>query len=169
MMITYNDPDTDMGEFYNGILGRPYIGAENRLTLSDVYSCCTHDRMLMGHPGPCAMGIDNDDEKRIVIGYRSGKKYVIVKVLRTSDKTDIDDLIRRFNVRQVVIDALPNHDSARELWEKYRGKVFLRTSPENRRCLGYEDGQRQGQSQRHIRRDASPCHGRLFGDTGEVF
>lgn len=125
MMIRYNDPDTNMGEFYNAILGRPYISVENRLVLSDVYSCCNHNRMLMGHSGPCAMGIDNDDVKHIVIGYRLGKKYVVVKVVRTSDKKDIHDLIRRFNVRQVVIDALPNHDSARELHEKYKGKLFM--------------------------------------------
>lgn len=125
MMIRYKDPEVDMGEFYNAILGKPYISAENRLTLSDVYSCCSNNRMLMGHSGPCAMGIDNDDVKHIVIGYRSGKKYIVVKVVRTSDKRDIHDLIRRFNVRQVVIDALPNHDSARELYEKYRNGLFM--------------------------------------------
>ena len=125
MMIRYNDPDTNMGEFYNAILGRPYIDAENRLVLSDVYSCCTHERMLMGHPGPCAMGIDNDDVKHIVIGYREGKKYIIIKTVRTSDKKDIHDLIRRFNVRQIVIDALPNHDSAREFHVIYKGILFM--------------------------------------------
>lgn len=125
MMERYNDPDTNRGEFYNAILGLPFIAAEDRLTLKDVYSCCTNDRMLMGHRGPCAMGIDNDKVKHIVIGYRDGKKYIIVKVLRTSEKNDIHDLIRRFNVNQIVIDALPNQDSARELQTSYKGRLFM--------------------------------------------
>jgi len=125
MMIRYNDPDTNKGEFYNAVLGRPHIDVENRLLLSDVYSCCTNDRMLMGHSGPCAMGIDNDKVKHIVIGYRSGKRYVIVKVVRTSDKKDIHDLMRRFNVRSAVIDALPNQDSAREFQEYYKNRLYM--------------------------------------------
>jgi hypothetical protein len=125
MMIKYNDPDTNKGEFYNAILGLPYIDATDRLLISDVYSCCTNDRMLMGHPGPCAMGIDNDVVKHIVIGYRTGKKYVIVKVVRTSDKKDIHDLMRRFHVRSAVIDALPNLDSARELQVTYRNRLYM--------------------------------------------
>jgi hypothetical protein len=125
MMIRYNDPETNKGEFYNAILGRPYIDAENRLSPNDVYSCCTNRRMLMGHQGPCAMGIDNDKVKHIVIGYREGKKYVIVKVVRTSDKKDIHDLMRRFNVRSAVIDALPNQDSAREFRETYKNRLYM--------------------------------------------
>jgi len=71
------------------------------------------------------MGIDNDKVKHIVIGYKSGKKYVIVKVTQAPDKNEIHDLIRRFNVKSMVIDALPNQDSARELQVQYKGRLFM--------------------------------------------
>jgi hypothetical protein len=125
LMTRYNDPDRDIGEFYNAVLGMPYIAAENRLTVSDVYRCCKQYKMPMTSAGPCAMGIDIGKVKHIVIGCKTANgQYSILKIQELSDWADIAELAYRFNVRSTVIDAMPFTDMAKQYRKAHAG-TFL--------------------------------------------
>jgi hypothetical protein len=124
----FEDPDTDKGEFYNAILGRPYISSENKLTVQDIYRRCGSETQQSWHRGPCAMGIDIGNVKHVTIGCRlSNGKAKVLLVRKTSEWSEIDRLFHDFNVKCCVIDAMPFTDSARDFQSKpgRSGKVFL--------------------------------------------
>jgi hypothetical protein len=102
------------------MLGRAYSSQDEKLRKQNVFDCCSSDGMPDGHHGPCAMGVDNDDKKHIVIGTKRGNgKYNIIKVLKLEDKNQnnfnlILDLIGKYRVKSCVSDLRPNADAARQ-------------------------------------------------------
>ncbi|HOK66367.1 MAG TPA: phage terminase large subunit family protein [Anaerohalosphaeraceae bacterium] len=112
-----NPPEGNLGDFIRLELGRPYSAEEDRLQKEHVYACCTNEGIPTEHPGPCAMGIDNDDNKHIIIGCRlNNEQFRILKFLRSEQKgfEEALDLIQKFNIKSAVSDLRPNADSARQ-------------------------------------------------------
>jgi len=121
-----NPPEDNLGDVYRLRLGLPYSSIEEKLRKDIVLACCGNDGMLESHSGPCAMGVDNDDGKHVVIGIRTGNdRYEILKVARVGSFGDVHDLGRRFNVRSSVVDLRPNADSARDFQRGEKHRVFL--------------------------------------------
>jgi len=121
-----NPPDGNLADVYRLRLGLPYIPAEDRLTVSQVYDCCCNDEQSVSHPGPCAMGVDVGIVKHVVIGTRSSdKQYDIFKVAAVSEWSDIHDLAKKFNVKSAVIDIRPYQDSAKMFQKQEPYSVFL--------------------------------------------
>jgi len=123
----YKDPPNgDLSEVYNSKLGMAYIAAENRLTVNDVYRCCSQDAMLTSHPGPCAMGVDVGKQLHVVIGFRPNDRMCkIAWVGRVSEFSDLHDLAQRFHVADTVIDALPETRKCREFQAAEQHAVHL--------------------------------------------
>ena len=121
-----NPPEGNLGDVYRLDLGFPYSAQEDKLRKSDVLALCTRDCMPDRHSGPCAMGVDNDDGKHVVIGIKTDSdRYEIIKVARVDGFNEVHDLARRYNVRSAVVDLRPNRDSATVFQKGERYKVFL--------------------------------------------
>lgn len=119
-------PENNLADVYRLRLGLPYIAAEDRLTLAEVYNCCNNDGMYPNHSGPCAMGIDVGIVKHIVIGIRlNNKQYQILKVIQLSDWNDIHDLARKFNIKSAVIDIRPYQDTVKKFQIDEPYQIFL--------------------------------------------
>ncbi len=124
-----NPPEGNLGDVMRLDLGLAYSSKDDKLRKDTVWACCTHDGIPERHQGPCAMGVDNDDKKHVVIGGRLGnEKYQVFKVCQVEDFKVCLDLVRLFNVKTCVVDIRPNKDSALEFQKaclKYGCKVFL--------------------------------------------
>ena len=121
-----NPPEGNLSDVYRLRLGLPYIAAEDRLTLPEVYNCCNNDGMYPNHSGPCAMGVDVGIVKHIVIGIKiNNNQYQILKVIRLSTWEEIHDLARRFNVKSAVIDIRPYQDTVIKFQAEEPYEIFL--------------------------------------------
>ncbi len=128
----FNDPpEGNKADIVRLRLGLPYVAAEDRLTKAEVLGCCQEYNQMARHEGPCAMGIDCQKPKRIVIGARTGRdRYSIFRVAGSSDPewNEIVDWVRKFNVKSVVVDIRPYEDQARTFQKrmmKLGVRVFL--------------------------------------------
>ena len=119
-------PENNLGDVYRLDLGLAYSSQDDKLRKDVVLACCGNDGMPASHKGPCAMGVDNDDGKHVVIGVKTGKdRYEILKVARVDSFKEVHDLGIRYNVKSCVVDLRPNADSAREFQKNERYKIFL--------------------------------------------
>jgi len=113
----------DMTVFMNHELGMAYVEAENRMTVQEVYECCGNDPMLISNSQfRCAMGVDQGKGLHVVIGYRTGEKSG--KLLHFNEYKDFEDLpvlVKKFNVKKLVIDGLPETRKAREVIDDIGG------------------------------------------------
>lgn len=119
-------PDGNLGDIVRLRLGKPFVSAEDRLTVQQVLSCCTMSEQMSGHPGPCAIGVDVRRHKNVVIGVRSGReRFTVLRVARVESWEDIHALMAAFHVTVGVVDVRPYEDSAREFQKKARSKIWL--------------------------------------------
>ena len=110
-----NPPQGNLGDIIRLDLGYPYSSTADKLQRSMVLACCGREGMPENHSGPCAIGVDNDDNKHVVVGIRTGNdRYEALKFLRTTtiDFNEVYDLVRRYNIKFGVVDIRPNKDSA---------------------------------------------------------
>lgn len=129
-----NPPENNLGDVIRLMLGRAYSSNDEKLRKEAVYNCCSFEGMPENHFGPCAMGVDNDDKKHVVIGVRTGTEtYKVVRVVVLDDVTQnrfsqLLDLIQRYRVKSCVTDLRPNADAAREFQKaatRYGCRVWL--------------------------------------------
>lgn len=127
ILKAFNDPPNgNLTEVYNSKLGMAYVSAENRLSISDIYSCCGLDAMSTDELGPCAMGVDVGKLLHVVVGYKPRDKVLEVCYLaRVSSFNDAHDIARKFNAKCAVIDMEPETRKAREFAEAEDYPVFL--------------------------------------------
>jgi hypothetical protein len=140
---------TNMKEFYNAKLGKPYIDVENMpLTDEVLEGAVDYDLRWAYQPGAekarkkwCAMGVDQHSGNCYAILAKMGsdgrKELVHAEVIDSSNPRywvdgkpvspfkRIHELIREFDVRMCVCDAMPNANEAQELARTYPGKVFI--------------------------------------------
>lgn len=120
----FNDPpEGNLGDIIRLRLGLPYVGVDERLSMAEVLSCCGEYNQMAKHKGPCAMGIDCEKPKRIVIGARTGKdSYSIFRVAGSSDPewNEIVEWVRKFHVKSIVVDIRPYEDAARTFRARMR-------------------------------------------------
>jgi hypothetical protein len=127
ILKAFNDPPNgNITEVYNSKLGMAYVSAENRLSISDIYSCCGQDVMATHEIGPCAMGVDVGKFLHVLVGFKPREKILETCYLaRVSSFNDLHDIAKRFNVQCAVIDLEPEIRKAREFQEAEDYPVFL--------------------------------------------
>ena len=127
ILKAFNDPpNNNVTEVYNSKLGMAYVAAENRLSISDIYSCCGQDVMSTHEVGPCAMGVDVGKMLHVVVGYKPQDKALqICYLARVSSFNDVHDIAKRFNVQCAVVDLEPEIRKAREFADSEEFPVFL--------------------------------------------
>lgn len=95
--------------FYNGDLGRACLTAGTSLTRESV-EACIETGLEPWHGESCIAGVDVGSVCNIVIGqpYADGKiKIVWAGTSRADEAQDLADILKKFNVRFFVIDAMP--------------------------------------------------------------
>jgi len=119
----------DLGNFIRLKLGRPYVEAENRLSVAEVLACCGNDGIKDWETEPCFMGVDQGGSQKdllhVVIGKKhpTGAQYVHLGIYR--GWFELDRLMKLFCISRCVIDGLPNQDDARKFAAKHKPRVFL--------------------------------------------
>jgi hypothetical protein len=102
------------------------VAAENRLSISDIYSCCGQNVMSSKEPGPCAMGVDVGKLLYVVVGFKPKERVLQNCYLaRVSSFNDVHDIAKRFNVKCAVVDLEPEMRKAREFQAAEDYPVFL--------------------------------------------
>lgn len=143
---------SNMQEFYNAKLGRPYVDVQSRPVNDDIFNAAInpdfnwaiHDTKnkavrAMGvdqHSGNCFAVITEkakDGKKRIVhyeLIEASNPRYWksnsrTGEVGETSPFDRLYELMKEFNVGVCVIDAMPNANEAQQFARSFPGKVFI--------------------------------------------
>lgn len=126
ILEAFQDPKRSVKETYNSKIGMPYVEAYNRISIDDVYKLCSNMGIQSSDIGPCSMGVDQGKGLHVVIGRRdSGKKGRIVYLNELKDWSELDKLMKGFNVYRCVVDAMPEMRNARAFAERFPGRVFL--------------------------------------------
>ena len=121
-----NPPGGRLQEVYNSKLARAYIEATNRLSIEEVLALCGSEGIASSSPGPCSMGVDQGRDLHVVIGKAgTSKPGRILHLGVYRDWTELDHLMKVFNVFRCVVDALPETRNARTFAQKFKGKVYL--------------------------------------------
>ena len=166
MMLPISKPPAAMYErsqnmllknFYNILLGETYEVAalryDRETILGNVFDpdAAPYDRQV-GASGGTYMGVDQKGDLHVVIAQvtpnnATGKdvlRIIHAEVIKRRKGTDswarLSELMRLYNVRFCVHDALPNQHNAEEFRERHVGKVALKfDGPERAELFKYEE------------------------------
>lgn len=139
---------TNMKEFFNAKLGRPYIDEQNQPITQGVLDASINTNLRWARDCAdknakknCAMGIDQGDgTAHVVIAKRAadGRKQIVhvefverdnprywVNGQKVSPFRRIHELMQEYDIRMCVIDAQPNHNEAMQFALAYPARVFL--------------------------------------------
>lgn len=123
----HDQRDGKIGEFYNGILGLPYIPAEDRLNQSDVFVCCGNDIMRTDISiRETAMGVDvGKSYHTVIIGEKvDAKRVKIIYLCRVRGFDAVHDIAKKYNVKSAVVDIRPYEESFTKFQSSEPYRVF---------------------------------------------
>lgn len=131
----YSNPQTDRGEFYRSVLGRPYINPEAQLvTEADLLACRDTQVDWEAEGDRCSMGIDQMggwNDIVILAHYRTTKvRLVHLERLEGDNPFDdgrLDRLMRDFDISCCCCDLNPNFNEAMRFAKRWESRVFLVT------------------------------------------
>lgn len=110
-----------IGYFHNHVLGVPYLSSTDRISKEQVLALCDPARHFpIGCKQPTAMGVDVGSTLHCTILDHVG----VVQVFQVRHFEELSNYILRYNVRELVIDALPETRKVRELIEKHKWKAW---------------------------------------------
>ncbi len=123
----------NIAEFHNSKLGIPYAGDRMPLNRADLLRLLGEHELGAAPDGPCTMGVDQGNQLHAVVccGTPARRRILALQVLDSFD--EVGALIERYDVRQCVIDGLPNQHSARALAKAWAGRVHLAYYSEGKR------------------------------------
>ncbi len=127
--------------FYNLKIGVPWADIERQLDVMSVLSLCTDTPMQESNDdGTCFMGVDTGKYLHAVILRREeneerndSKKQHLIHLATCRDFSELDILMKRFDVRRCVIDGLPETHATRDFARRHPRQVFLCFFNENQR------------------------------------
>ena len=123
-----------MGTFYNSILGLPYIPAEDRLTRTDVYSCCGNDIMRAdASVRETAMGVDvGKAYHTVLIAEKIDlKRAKVIFACRVKGFDAVGDLALKYNVKSAVVCIRPYEEEFGKFRTKYSNRIRIYGSEYN--------------------------------------
>ena len=122
--------------FYNLKIGLAWADTQNRLDRMSVLACCGDEGMLERSESRCTMGVDTGRELHVVVSRflpgGDGKRQVVYIGVH-HEYSELDELMKRFQVRRCVIDALPEIHATRDLARRHPGRVWLNYFQESQR------------------------------------
>ena len=111
----------EVQQFYNQDLGLPYSPKGGSISDEDIQACIRGYRTGVQKGQTHYMGVDVGVYLHVTI-QTEDRMALIVKV---KDFTELDQLMKDYNVRFCVVDALPETRKAQEFAARFRGRVFL--------------------------------------------
>jgi len=125
-------------KFFNLKIGIAWADTQNRLTAAEVLARCGEHGMEESSDEPCTLGVDTGSQLHVVIARRveQGRHKGARQVLYIGTRqhySELDELMRRYNVGLCVIDALPEIHATREFAGRHPGRVFLNYFLESQR------------------------------------
>lgn len=113
-----------MGHFHNHVLGLPYISASDMVTSEMVLQLCDPmASMSSGTMAQTVMGVDVGSKLHVTI-LLPKPPYKVIHVGEYRDFEELTTLMLKFNVKECVIDALPETRKVREFIAKNPRKVW---------------------------------------------
>lgn len=114
-------------DFWNSRIGFPYEDATTALT-REMLNVCDGDYDSPPYAVGCTMGVDQGKKLHVVVSDHSKpplRKVVFVGVLDGGGQfSELDALMKRYDIRTCVIDALPNQHDAKAFAARYPGRVY---------------------------------------------
>lgn len=126
----------EIQEFYNSDLGLPHVPEGGQLSM-DLIDACREDFVCPETAKDCTMGVDVGTYLHIrisAVGVDGTRRAVFIGRARQFE--ELDQLMGRFQVRQCVIDALPEQRKALEFcerWARRAVRCFYEDNPESRK------------------------------------
>ena len=118
---SFKTSEWELQQFYNQDLGIPYEPKGGKIS-EEVLQSCKRDYSLGIKEGDNYMGVDVGLKLHIII--QNSKKKVAF--IGTRDKfEEIDTLMNEFNVKHVVVDALPETRKSQEFVSRFRGRASM--------------------------------------------
>lgn len=116
ILLKDESPTYPKSQFFNYVLGKPYIGSDVRVSRSNIIANMNGEvNKLQGN----AMGIDQGKVKWYCIGNHEG----LIKVGYTESWEEIEFLFNKYECK-AVCDALPYQAEPKRLATKYPGRFF---------------------------------------------
>lgn len=123
IMQDYQSTDF-MGHFYNHVLGLPYLSAEDRVTFDMIIGLCDGLRpMPSNYLKQTCMGVDVGSKLHTTIIDPQNNRVIWVGEPRQFE--ELETIMLKFNVKDVVIDALPETRKVREFIAKHKHKAWM--------------------------------------------
>jgi hypothetical protein len=111
--------------FFNLKIGVAWADAQSVLSPSAVLALCGTEPMAKSSEQPCTMGVDTGRDLHVVISRWDGERRRVVYLGVLQEYAQLDDLMKRFEVRRCVIDALPEIHATRAFAGRFPGRVWL--------------------------------------------
>ena len=111
-------------DFWNSRIGLPYEDQSTGFS-REILNACAGDYPMKPAATACTMGVDQGNQLHVVVStYIDGIRYVVYTGIHDRFE-DLDFLMRSYDIRTCVIDALPNTHNARDFASRFPGRVFL--------------------------------------------
>ena len=113
--------------FYNLKIGIAWADVTHRVDRMTVLALCGEEPMATSSREECTMGVDTGRQLHVVVSRRLGESdtHKVVYIGVHQEFSELDDLMRRFNVTTCVIDALPEVHATRDFAVRHRGRVWM--------------------------------------------
>ena len=111
----------EVQQFYNQDLGVPYEPKGGKLT-DETLQACKRDYNLGVKTGHNFMGVDVGKVLHVVI-HNSEKQIVYIDTVK--DFEDLDKLMNEYDIKQCVVDALPETREVQKFVDRFRGRVHM--------------------------------------------
>jgi len=115
-------------EFWNQGLGVPHAPQGGQLSRAEIEACIADYSLGGWAPTGCTMGVDVGAKLHVRINgpsVRPGGKPRAAFIGSVHDWSELDSLMKRFDVSTCVADAEPEHHAAREFANRFRGRIWL--------------------------------------------
>ncbi len=119
--------------FYNLKIGVAWADAQSVLSPSAVLALCGDQPIAEASEQSCTMGVDTGRDLHVVVSRWDGERRRVVYLGVLQEYTQLDDLMKRFQVRRCVIDALPEIHATRAFTGRFPGRVWLNYFNEHQR------------------------------------
>jgi hypothetical protein len=112
--------------FFNLKIGIPWADIERRLDAMTVLARCSDESLAESSEEICVMGVDTGKALHtVVLQFSKTGPHRLIYLNECRSFSELDALIKRFNVHQCVIDSLPETYATREFARRHRGIVYM--------------------------------------------
>lgn len=111
----------EIQQFYNQDLGLPYEPKGGRIT-EEMLNACSRDYSVGLKEGDNFMGVDVGRVLHVMIQNSLGK---VVYIDTVKNFEDLDPLMKEYNIKKAVVDALPETRESQKFADRFQGRVMI--------------------------------------------